>query len=259
MAQLLNQKNQKMKAPTNKLDEKILTQVTKLEKIIGVKFKDKTLLVNALIHRSYINEFPKFPLPNNERMEFLGDAVLELIMSHHLFEKYPDRAEGELTSFRSAVVKTPSLAEASRENSYGDYILMSSGEEATGGRTREHILANTYEAVLGAIYLDQGYEVAAKFVGKSLFHKIDEIVEHRLDIDNKSKFQEIVQEVLKVTPEYTLVEDEGPDHSKVFTMAVTVDGKEMGRGKGKSKQEAEQEAATEALKKMEKYKIARTA
>jgi ribonuclease III len=241
------------------IDENILKSAGKLEKIIGVKFKDKNLLINALIHRSYINEVPKFPLPNNERLEFLGDAVLELIISTHLFEKFPDRPEGDLTSFRSAVVKTPSLAEAARGYSYGDFILMSGGEESTGGRTREHILANTFESILGALYLDQGYEAAKKFVEKSLFHKIDDIVENRLDIDNKSKFQEVVQEVLKVTPEYKLVEDEGPDHSKTFTMAVFVSEKEMGRGKGRSKQEAEQSAATEALKKMEKFKPARLA
>jgi ribonuclease-3 len=242
-----------------KLSEDIYKKLAKLEKSLGFEFKDKNLLVNALTHRSYLNEIPTFPLPHNERMEFLGDAVLELIISRYLYNKYPERPEGELTSFRSAIVKTKSLADASIELGYSDYILMSSGEENTGGRTREHILANTFEAVLGAIYLDQGFEAAEEFLQKVLLPKMEDIVRLRLDIDNKSKFQEVVQEILKVTPEYKLVEENGPDHDKTFTMGVFVNEKEMGRGAGRSKQEAEQNAATEALKKMEKYKLARMA
>ena len=218
-----------------------------LEKKLGITFKDKDLLTTALTHRSYLNENYDTHLSNNERLEFLGDAVLELITTEYLFKTYPERAEGELTSFRSALVKTASLSETAFELTIGDYIYMSRGEEVTGGRKRPYILANTFESLLGAIYLDQGYEVARKFVIEKLVPKISQIIENRLDIDPKSKLQEVSQEVLNYTPVYELVSADGPDHDKEFVMAVKITNRIFGQGKGKSKQEAEQNAAQAAL------------
>lgn len=218
-----------------------------LEKKLEITFKDKNLLTTALTHRSYLNENYDTHLSNNERLEFLGDAVLELITTEYLFKTYPERAEGELTSFRSALVKTTSLSETASELTIGDYIYMSKGEEVTGGRKRPYILANTFESLLGAIYLDQGYEVARKFVIEKLVPKITQIIKNRLDIDPKSKLQEVAQEVLNYTPVYELVSADGPDHDKEFVMAVKITNRIFGQGKGKSKQEAEQNAAQAAL------------
>ncbi len=220
---------------------------SKLEQNLGVKFSNTELLKTALTHRSFLNEHHDDNLQNNERLEFLGDAVLEMISTEFLFKKYPDRSEGELTSFRSALVKTTSLSETSTELGLGEFIRMSKGEEVTGGRERPYILANTFEAILGAIYLDQGYEIARKFVEQKLLPKITSIIENRLDIDPKSKLQEISQEVLNFTPVYELVSANGPDHSKVFVMCVKIRNKVFGTGEGKSKQEAEQNAAQNAL------------
>lgn len=218
-----------------------------LEGSLGINFNNSDLLKTALTHRSYLNENFGNDLSNNERLEFLGDAVLELITTEYLFLNYPDRAEGELTSFRSALVKTSSLGETALELGLGDHILMSKGEEVTGGRKRPYILANTFEAVLGAIYLDQGYGIAKKFVITKLLPKIDAIIKDRLDIDPKSKLQELSQEVLNFTPIYELLTAEGPDHDKSFSMAVKILDRKFGEGKGKSKQEAEQNAAQNAL------------
>jgi len=220
---------------------------SKLEENLGVEFKDKKLLETALTHRSFLNENYDPKLQNNERLEFLGDAVLELITTEYLFKTYPERNEGELTSFRSALVKTTSLSDTALNLHIGDFIRMSRGEEVTGGRERPYILANTFEAILGAIYLDQGYETSKDFVNKKLLPKISEIIENRLDIDPKSKLQEIAQEILNFTPVYELVSANGPDHSKNFIMSVKIRNKAFGEGEGKSKQEAEQNAAQAAL------------
>lgn len=222
-------------------------QVEGLQNELGIVFKEHNILINALIHRSFINEV-KGQFEHNERLEFLGDAVLELIVTEHLYEKYPDRPEGDLTSFRAALVRTESLAETSKKLNLGKYILMSKGEESTGGRERPYILANTFEALLGAIYLDNGMETARNFVANNLFGKLEGIVKDRLDIDNKSKLQEISQEVLKVTPTYESIKEEGPDHEKIFTLAVLIESHKFGEGKGQSKQEAAQNAAKDALK-----------
>jgi ribonuclease-3 len=186
-------------------------------------------------------------LQHNERLEFLGDAVLELLSTQFLFIKYPDRPEGDLTSFRAALVRTESLAEASTSLHLGEHIYMSKGEAATGGRTRPYILANTFEAVLGAIFLDQGLEACQALVERVILPKIDDIVANRLDIDPKSKLQEIAQEKLKHTPTYEVVSESGPDHDKTFTMSVRIGKEVFGTGDGKSKQEAEQNAAHSAL------------
>lgn len=218
------------------------------ENILGIDFKDKELLKRSLIHKSYLNENHDPKLQSNERLEFLGDAVLEIITTEYLFQTFPERNEGELTSFRSALVKTTTLSQTSTEIGVGDFIFMSNGEEVTGGRTRPYILANTFESVLGAIYLDQGYSQAKSFVYKWLLPKLDAIIEQRLDIDPKSKLQELSQEVLNFTPVYEMIKQTGPDHDKNFIMAVKIQNKIYAKGEGKSKQDAEQDAAEKALK-----------
>ena len=221
--------------------------LSELETKLGIKFLNKKLLKTALTHRSYLNENHSEEIENNERLEFLGDAVLELITTEYLFLQHPQRAEGELTSFRSALVKTTSLGDTALELTIGEFIFMSKGEEVTGGRARPYILANTFESILGAIYLDQGYKVARSFVIEKLFPKLDAIIENRLDIDSKSKLQELSQEVLNYTPVYELKSAIGPDHDKEFIMSVKIVNRVFGEGRGKSKQEAEQNAAQFAL------------
>ncbi|MGI6423516.1 MAG: ribonuclease III [Candidatus Dojkabacteria bacterium] len=228
-----------------------MNNIEGLEKNLNIKFKNKELLNTALTHRSFINENREVK-EHNERLEFLGDAVLELIVSVFLFDKYRDRAEGELTSFRAALVKTDSLAEVAKGLGIGTYMNMSKGEEESGGREKDYLLANTYEAILGAIYLDSGYESCTKFVHKTLLHKIEDIVEKRLDIDSKTKIQELVQSIYKSTPTYEVVKEIGPDHSKEFTVVVKIDNKVIGHGTGSSKQRAEEQAAKEGIEYIEK-------
>lgn len=219
-----------------------------LEKTLGTTFNNQDLLLTSLTHRSYLNEHKDENLVNNERLEFLGDAVLELIISVHLFETYPERPEGELTSFRSAVVRTESLAEASKELGVGQYLRMSKGEFESGGSDKDYLLANTYESVLGAIYMDKGYEECKKFVFKTLVPKIADIVKNRSDIDSKTKIQELIQYQYKVTPTYDVLNENGPDHDKTFTVGVKIEDELIGKGQGTSKQKAEEEAATEGIK-----------
>lgn len=219
-----------------------------------ITIKDLHLLDIALTHRSFINENRHLNLQHNERIEFLGDAVLELIVSEHLYKEFSDHTEGDLTSFRAAIVKTDSLARFAKELNYGKYLQMSHGEMNTGGREKEYLLANAFEAVLGAIYLDQGYETVKEFIARILFPEIKNIVSNRLDIDPKTKFQEIAQNYLKQTPVYKLVNEDGPDHEKIFTMATFAGDVEYGRGTGNSKQRAEENAALEALKNFAKTK-----
>lgn len=220
------------------------------EKKIGVQFKDKDLLLLALTHRSYVNEH-KDTHYHNERLEFLGDAVLELITSDYLFTTYTDRTEGDLTSFRAALVRTESLAESAQEIEIGENIRLSKGEEDTGGRSKSYLLANAFEAIIGAIYLDRGYEVARDFVHTHLLKKIEHIVENRLDIDSKTKIQEVTQSKYKVTPLYEVIDEEGPDHDKRFTVVVKINGKEIGKGFGTSKQKAEEDAAKSGIEYIE--------
>ncbi len=222
-------------------------RTNKFLKIIGVETKNLELFETALTHRSFINETRLEKIEHNERLEFLGDAVLELIITEYLFHKYPEKFEGELTSFRAATVRTESLAETAEKLGIGDFLFVSKGEEMTGGRKKPYILANTYESLLGAIYLDQGYETSKEFVYSNLTEKIDEIVKNRLDIDSKSKLQEISQEILNITPRYELINTVGPDHNRSFTMRVLINEWDFGQGVGKNKQEAEQRAAKKAL------------
>lgn len=232
--------------------------IKEFEAKLGLKFNDPNILEQSLTHRSYVNENRSEETIHNERNEFLGDAVLELIISEYLFKTYPDNPEGELTSFRAAVVRTEALAEVSRELDVGNYLRMSNGEEATGGRDKDYLLANAFEAILGAIYLDLGWDESVKFVHDHLVPKIERVVKYRLDIDNKTKFQEVAQSLYKLTPTYELISSEGPDHEKTFKMAVLVGDKKFGEGTGSSKQKAEEEAAEKALKKIEKSKTTAT-
>lgn len=227
-------------------------KISEFETKIGVIFKDKSLIKQALIHRSFINEInEKNDLSHNERIEFLGDAVLELIITEHLFKTYPEYKEGELTSFRAATVRTTSLAATAEALEIGEYVYMSKGEESTGGRHRPYILANTFESILGAIYLDQGFEAVKSFLNKVLIPKITNIVEHRLDIDNKSKLQEVSQERTGLTPSYHMLSASGPDHAKEFIMCVKIGDHNFGEGSGRNKQEAEEQAAAHALENWE--------
>ncbi|GAB4284892.1 MAG: ribonuclease III [Candidatus Dojkabacteria bacterium] len=225
-------------------------ETNELEKILGIKFKKGELIREALTHRSTTNE-KTVDWQHNERLEFLGDAVLELAVSEMLFNEYPDFPEGDLTSFRAALVKTESLAEEAKRLTIGEFLYLSIGEESTGGRERPYILANAMEAIIGAIYLDKGYQTAYKFIEKNIFYKVHEIVEKRLDIDAKSKLQEKAQEVLKITPTYRLIRSEGPDHNKVFTMGAMLGEILVAEGSGESKQSAEQVAAQNTLDRWE--------
>lgn len=226
-----------------------MKNIEQIEKKLDVTFKNKDLLTRAFTHRSYLNENHDADR-HNERLEYLGDAVLEFLVSKELYSKFPKRPEGELTSFRSAIVKTDTLAETARELDYGSFLRMSHGEEKTGGRHKEYLLANTFEAVLGAMYLDQGIRKCETFLRKVLFPKITYIVEHRLDIDPKTRFQELAQEFQKLTPTYELLSERGPDHDKTFTMGVYIGETEYGRGTGPSKQRAEEAAAVEGIRKI---------
>jgi ribonuclease-3 len=219
-----------------------------LEKKIGVKIKNHDFLKTAFVHKSYINEHRGENIEHNERIEFLGDAVLELAVTDYLFKKCPDSDEGEMTSFRSALVKGKHLAEVSEELNLGKYLFLSRGEEKSGGRDKKYILANTLESLIGAIYLDHNYGVAEKFIKKFILAKLDDILEKDLHIDAKSRFQEISQEKEEVTPHYEVMEEKGPDHDKNFTMGVFIRDELVATGEGSSKQKAEESAAKNALK-----------
>ncbi len=218
------------------------------EQIIGITFKDKALLRQAFVHRSYINENKGAQSEHNERLEFLGDAVLELISTVYLYKKYPQNNEGELTAFRSALVNAVNLAEVAAKLQMEKFLLLSHGESKDKGKARQYILANTIEALIGAIYLDQGYEVTEKFLTKNVLYLIDDIVEKKAWIDAKSLFQEKAQEVDGVTPLYKVIREDGPDHDKSFTVGLFIRDKKIAQGEGKSKQEAEQEAAKEGVR-----------
>lgn len=216
-----------------------------------LEFKNQKLLENAFVHRSYLNENPSFKLGSNERLEFLGDAVLEFLTSEHLYQKFPQEPEGTLTAYRSALVKTESLAATAKTLKFGERLKLSRGEDDSGGRESEHILANTFEAFLGALYLDQGTEKCRQFLKKVLFPKIEKIIKSGAYKDYKSLFQEIAQEKIGITPTYEVVDEWGPDHDKVFKVAVAIGSERKGVGEGSSKQRAEVEAARDALERLE--------
>lgn len=219
-----------------------------LENNIEIVFKNKDLLLQSFCHRSYINENPDFLLGHNERMEFLGDAVLELIVTEYLYKNYPDKTEGELTSLRAALVNTKILSETSDELGFNDFILLSKGESREVGKSKQSILADTFEALIGAIYLDQGYNACCEFITKNLICKLPSIIKLGLDKDNKSRLQEEAQRIEGVTPTYSVLEEEGPDHRKNFTVGVFLGDNLIARGSGFSKQSGEEDAARKALK-----------
>ncbi|MEK7144902.1 MAG: ribonuclease III [Patescibacteria group bacterium] len=218
-------------------------------KHLGVSFKNPNLLVEALTHRSYLNEHREYTGSHNERLEFLGDAVLELAVTDFLFKKFPANPEGELTAYRAALVNTVSLAESAQTLGINDYLLLSKGESKDTGRARDVILADAFEAIIGAIYLDQGFSAAEAFIAKNLYNKIDDVIEKRSYQDAKSRFQELAQEKKGITPAYETLSEVGPDHDKRFTVGVFIGSSEIARGVGQSKQEAEQSAAQNALEK----------
>ncbi|OJI06389.1 ribonuclease III [bacterium CG10_46_32] len=224
-----------------------MQDVSSLENAIGITFKNSKLLQQALVHRSYLNENPSFELDHNERLEFLGDAVLELAVTQHLYQHYPN-PEGELTNWRASLVNSTTLASVARETGLEEYLYLSKGESRdNNSKARGYILANAMEALIGALYLDQGYEVAAAFVKKIIISKLPNILEHKLYRDAKTAFQEAAQEKFSLTPTYHVVDEDGPDHNKNFTIAVKLGDSEIAQGIGTSKQEAETAAAAAAL------------
>lgn len=226
-----------------------MTQLAGLQQRLGIEFHDPSLLLRALTHRSYINEAPDHPVPHNERLEFLGDAVIDFLVGEYLFRHMPERREGELTSLRAALVRTEALADFARSIDLGSELLLGRGEESGGGRERPSLLADAFEALIAAIYLDQGMDVAREWVEPLITPVVREMSSLGLiGKDAKSMLQEIAQADLGLTPTYETVHAEGPDHDRLFTVAVHIGDEERGRGQGRSKQVAAQQAAQEALR-----------
>ena len=221
---------------------------TECAKTLGMPFKNLDLLEEALTHRSYLNAH-KSAKSHNERLEFLGDAVVELAVTRFLFDTYPTKPEGDLTSYRAALVNTYSLAEVADRLGVNDMLLLSKGEKRDTGRARQIILANAFEALTGAIYLDQGYDVAEAFLAKNLYTKLETVLADQSYRDAKSRFQEAAQDKKGSTPHYRTLDETGPDHDKQFIVGAIVGEDVIAKGKGKSKQEAEQDAAKKALEK----------
>ena len=225
-------------------------KLQELKHKLGIHFKNHDLLLEALTHRSYLNEKPDWHLNHNERLEFLGDAVLELVVTEYLFKNYRD-PEGVLTAWRAALVNSTMLAEISKKLDLNEYVLLSQGERKDNGRARQYILANALEALIGAVYLDQGYKETEKLIEKLILPEFPRIIEQKLYKDAKSLFQEQAQERAGITPSYKVLEEWGPDHSKTFKVGVYLNGELAGTGFGPSKQEAQQKAAEDALHKKE--------
>jgi ribonuclease-3 len=222
-----------------------------LQKTIGIRFKDPELLKLAFVHRSHLNE-AKHIHTSNERLEFLGDAVLSMLTSQFLYRTYPEYPEGTLTNIRSSLVKTKSLSDISKSLGLGELLFLSHGEEASGGRTNQSLLADVFEALLGAIHLDQGIETARQFLETYLFPNAEGIIATKSYIDYKSLLQELIQQDSRVSPTYHVTRSEGPDHARMFWVEARAEGRVLGSGSGKSKQEAEQAAALAALTTLEK-------
>jgi ribonuclease-3 len=218
------------------------------EQLIGVKFKNPAILQQAFTHRSYLNENKSLKIGHNERLEFLGDAVLELVITHYLYEEYAEKNEGDMTSIRSALVNAQTCAKVATDLRVNDFLLLSKGEAKDTGRARQYILANALEAIIGAIYIDSGYDEAKNFILKYIAPMTEAIVKEELWIDAKSKFQEKAQDIVGVTPAYKTLKEIGPDHDKKFTVGVFLNEKMVAEGEGDSKQDAEQSAARNALK-----------
>jgi len=218
-----------------------------LQVILGVKFKDESLLQQALVHRSYLNENPSLHLVSNERLEFLGDAVLGFVVADELYSRFSDFAEGELTKLRAALVRGETLSRIASSLQLGDYLYLGHGEEESGGRSRPRNLSCALEAVIGAVFLDQGFDFARSFILKLLDSEFDALVEDKFTDDYKSRLQQVIQSERKITPVYRTVEEAGPDHAKVFTVEVLAGDAVLGRGSGRSKRTAEMDAARQAL------------
>jgi len=225
-----------------------MTDLSRFEEQLGVSFQNKDFLKTALTHRSYVNENPGWPLGHNERLEFLGDAVLELVVTKFLFEKFPDKPEGELTSFRAALVNSQMLSDVSADLGVNDFLLLSRGEAKDIGKARMYILANTFESITGALYLDQGYDAAKDFIGRVLLPRMEEVLEKKLYRDAKSFFQEKAQDVNGITPNYKVINEWGPDHDKHFVVGIFLGEELVAEGEGSSKQIAQQAAAENGLK-----------
>lgn len=232
------------------INNKKLSELKKLQENIQYHFEDIKLLKRALTHSSFANEHKESGLRYNERLEFLGDSVLGVTISYYLFNGYPTYPEGELTKLRALIVCEPSLATVSKEINLGEYLFLGKGEQATGGRSRVSILADALEALIGAIYLDGGFENAKKFILKNLQSIIQDSVEGKLFLDYKTQLQEIIQKNNKSKIEYKVIKEEGPDHNKIFYVEVKNENIILGMGSGKSKKEAEQNAASAALVKV---------
>lgn len=220
---------------------------SKLEKKLKIKFKKKDLLTQAFIHRSYLNENPDFRLYHNERFEFLGDAVLELVVTEYLFEKYPKKPEGEMTNWRAALVNAKILSKIAKELGFNDYLLLSKGESKETGKARQYILANTFESFVGALFLDRGYKDCDKFIKEHLIKEIPRIIETQAFKDSKSVFQEKSQEKVGITPTYKVLKESGPDHDKIFVIGAYLKDELIAEGQGTSKQEGEEAAAKNSL------------
>lgn len=218
-----------------------------VEKKFSLKFKNKDFLIQAFTHRSYLNENPDFYLAHNERLEFLGDAILELVVTEYLFKKYPDKSEGDLTNWRAALVNAKILAEIAKDLGFNDFLLLSRGETKETGKARQYILANTFEAFVGALYLDRGYKDCQKFIEKNVVKELPRILKDRLFKDAKSLFQERSQEKVSITPTYKVLKEWGPDHAKHFIIGVFLRDRLVAEGEGSSKQEGEEGAAKKAL------------
>lgn len=227
-----------------------MSNLAKLEAVIEINFKNKNLFQQALTHRSYLNEHPEFKSGHNERLEFLGDAVLEIVVTEHLFVNFPDTPEGDLTNWRASLVNAKMLYHVASQLGVENYLLLSKGEaKDKNTKARQYILANSIEAIIGAIYLDQGIEAAKGFIIKNIVSRLDEILQNQTYIDPKSRFQELAQEKEGVTPVYKTIKEEGPDHEKLFTVGLYLEDVLIAEGDGLSKQEAQVKAAEAGLKK----------
>lgn len=225
--------------------------IKSLEKKLKLEFKNKSLIKQAFIHRSYVNENPELKQSHNERLEFLGDAVLELAVTEYLYSNFQKKSEGILTTWRASLVKGETLAKISKELDLGKYLKLSKGEEQGGGREKAMILADCLEAVIGVIYLDQGFKTTKKFIDKFIIKHLDQIIKGKTYIDSKTYLQETAQERFGVTPTYEVASETGPDHNKKFKVAVYLGDKKAGQGSGPSKQKAQVAAAKQALKNQE--------
>lgn len=235
------------KVVKRELKEEKQKNFDKLEKDLNIFFDNKNLLIQAFIHRSYINENSNVKLGHNERLEFLGDAVLELVSTNFLYQKFTDLAEGELTAYRAALVNTKSISGIAKDLDFNDYLFLSKGESKDFGKARLSILADTYEAFIGAIFLDKGYEFAKEFIENTLLIHTDAIIEAGKYKDAKSVVQERSQDILSITPSYKVVSESGPDHNKKFIIAIYFGEDKIAEGEGRSKQEAETNAAMNAI------------